>query len=166
MNDQPPQYDPEAVQAYYGGLQAEIDGHLAALSRLLSDARPRIEEDLAVVRGLAAQVRSLLERVDYRVARYEQILAALDEALDPEADTHPVEGLRGKEIGQTAIQVLKQAGVHGAIHSREWFRLFEQAGHRAGGKDSYASFLTALTRHPDIVQVGNRSGLYRLQEDT
>jgi hypothetical protein len=154
-----------ADTTYYAALQAQIDAHLDALHTILESNRSRIAADLLVVRGLAASVRTMLERVDWQVVRHETILAALDELLDPDAPEAPVAGLRGRAISEAAIVVLRTAGVDGPIKYREWFRLFEQAGQRVSGRDPLASFLTAINRHPHVEQVGERSGLYRLLED-
>lgn len=156
---------PSAEIAYYADLQAGIEGHLDAVSALLTESAPRIKEDLAQVRGLQAQLRALLERVDWKVERYEQILSTLDEVTDAAADSHVAAGLRGRSIGDAAIRVLRLAGRTGEwIHYREWFRLFEQAGYRVDGANGQAGFLTAINRHPLVENTGDRTGLYRVKE--
>jgi hypothetical protein len=156
---------PADDRAFYTDLQGEIDGFLDRLSRLLTNAKPKVERDLTRVRGLHAEMRALLDRVDYQVERLEAISAAIDELVDPGSEVHLAEGLRGRAIADAAIDALRASGRADApIHYLDWFRLFEQAGARAAGANPIASFSTAIGRHPDIERVSR--GIYRLRSDT
>lgn len=74
------------------------------------------------------------------------------------------ETLRGQRLRDVAIQVLKRhRGEAVAVHYREWYELVVHEGHRVAGKDPVATFLTQVSRAPEIEPVGRRSGLYRLR---
>jgi hypothetical protein len=48
------------------------------------------------------------------------------------------------------------------VHYRQWFDLVVADGHRIGGKNPTATFLTQVARVQSVERVGRRSGLYRL----
>jgi hypothetical protein len=48
------------------------------------------------------------------------------------------------------------------VHYKQWLELVVREGHRIGGQDSIATFLTEVARVSTVERVGKRSGLYRL----
>jgi hypothetical protein len=55
----------------------------------------------------------------------------------------------------------KGAGV--AVHYRDWFALLVEAGLHVAGRDPLSTFLTQVSRAPQVESVRPRSGLYRLR---
>lgn len=112
--------------------------HLRQVASALSDA----------AQALDAAARALLRAT------------AVAPITDPAATAH----LRGAELQQVIVQVARGRAVPGEeIHYRDLFSLVERGGYRVGGRDPLATFLTALSRCPEIAAVGKRSGLYRLR---
>ena len=73
--------------------------------------------------------------------------------------------LRGSGIREAAVRVLAQSErAHDALHYREWYRLFVDAGFSIVGKDAEASFLTQLSRSP-VVRRSTQAGIYELDFD-
>lgn len=71
--------------------------------------------------------------------------------------------LRGQRLQEVALAVLKTDwGADRDIHYREWFDLVQAKGHRVGGKDPLATFLSQVNRAPGVEGLGRRSGRYRL----
>lgn len=68
-----------------------------------------------------------------------------------------------QRLREVAIQVLKRRkGRRATVHYKEWYYLLVEEGHKVAGKDPIASFLTQVSRAPEVEKVGRRSGLYRL----
>jgi hypothetical protein len=73
--------------------------------------------------------------------------------------------LRGSRIRKAAVHVLaRSARAHDALHYREWYRLFVDAGFSIVGKDAEANFLTQLSRSP-VVRRSTQAGIYELDFD-
>jgi hypothetical protein len=125
-------------------------------------------EDL---REQARRMRECAEAVEVDLAASTRLLHQLDEMLGdaPQLSMTPSdETLRGHRLRDVAIQVLKRyrggyMGEAAAVHYREWYELVVHDGHRVAGKDPVATFLTQVSRAPEIERVGHRSGRYRLR---
>jgi hypothetical protein len=134
----------------------------AAAEREREVARDRVE-------GLVAQaerLRWLADAAESDLAAAARLLGQLDEILGfaPQLSISEVdEMLRGQRLREVAIQVLKRRRGEGAtVHYREWFELLVADGHRVAGKDPVATFLTQLSRAPEVEPIGRRTGMYRL----
>lgn len=130
-----------------------------------------VERDVALervegLRAQAARLRAVADAAEEDLASAVRLLGQLDEILGiaqqlsiSEVD----EILRGQRLRQVAIHVLRRRRGAGAIvHYREWYELLVADGHRVAGKDPVATFLTQLSRAPEVEPVGRRSGMYRL----
>jgi hypothetical protein len=144
----------------------------------VSDLSQRLREAATAERALVAKrvddlreqacrLRELAEGVETDLAATTRLLHQLDEMLGdtPQLSLTPSdETLRGQRLRDVAIQVLKHhKGEATAVHYREWYELVVHDGHRIAGKDPVASFLTQVSRAPEVEPVGRRSGLYRLR---
>jgi hypothetical protein len=133
----------------------------AAVERALVSAR------VAELRAQAQRMHELAAAVDEDLAANLRLLGQLDEMLGvaPQLSmTETDEALRGQRLRDVAIQILKShKGEAAAVHYREWYELVVHEGHRVAGKDPVATFLTQVSRAPEIESVGRRSGLYRLR---
>jgi hypothetical protein len=71
--------------------------------------------------------------------------------------------LRGERLRDVAAEVLwRQFSAGDVVHYKQWFELVVAAGHRIGGKNPAATFLTQVARVDSVERVGRRSGLYKL----
>ena len=136
---------------------------------LRSAAEAEREVALDRVEGLRAQgkrLRALADAADEDLAAAIRLLQQLDEILGiaPQMSISQVdEVLRGQRLRQVAIQVLKcRRGEAATVHYREWYGLLVADGHRIAGKDPVATFLTQVSRAPEVESVGRRTGMYRL----
>jgi len=115
----------------------------------------------------ARRMRELADAVEADLVASTRLLHQLDEMLGvaPQLSmTASDQTLRGQRLRDVAIQVLKRRkGEAVAVHYREWYELVVHDGHRVAGKDPVATFLTHMSRAPEIEPVGRRSGLYRLR---
>jgi hypothetical protein len=114
----------------------------------------------------ACRLREIAESVDHDLAAAVRLLRQIDEMLGdaPQMSIVDVDDeLRGQRLREVAIQVLKRRKGSGAsVHYREWYALLIEEGHRVGGKNPVASFLTQVSRSDAVERVGSRTGLYRL----
>lgn len=112
-------------------------------------------------------MHELAAAVDEELAANLRLMGQLDEMLGVAPQLSMTEAdvvLRGQRLRDVAIQILKNhKGVAVAVHYREWYELVVHEGHRVAGKDPVATFLTQVSRAPEIEPVGRRSGLYRLR---
>ena len=72
--------------------------------------------------------------------------------------------LRGELLRQVAADVLfrhfKKSDP--PFHYKAWLKLVVAEGHRIGGKNPAATFLTQIARIDGVERVGRRTGLYRV----
>ena len=112
-------------------------------------------------------IHAVVEQVNHDLASAERLLRRMDEVLGtaPQLAIEELDGeLRGQRLREVAVEVLRQRrGVGVVIHYTEWFDLLVREGVRIGGKDPAATFLTQITKAPQIESVRPRSGLYRLR---
>ena len=74
------------------------------------------------------------------------------------------EELRGQRLREVAAKVVWQHFSEGdVVHYRQWFDLVIADGHRIGGRNPAATFLTQVARVTTVERVGRRSGLYKLK---
>ena len=72
--------------------------------------------------------------------------------------------LRGERLREVAAKVLwRHFGEGDVVHYRQWFDLVTAEGHRIGGKNPAATFLTQVARESTVERMGRRSGLYKLK---
>lgn len=99
--------------------------------------------------------------------RYARTLRELGEILGVEDQlslSSLNEDLRGERLRDIAAQVLWRHFHEGdVVHYKQWYKLVVDEGHRIGGKNPFATFLTQVARVATVERVGRRSGLYRLR---
>jgi hypothetical protein len=72
--------------------------------------------------------------------------------------------LRGERLREIAAKIVWQHFNEGdVVHYRQWFDLVIAEGHRIGGKNPAATFLTQVARVTTVERMGRRSGLYKLK---
>lgn len=98
--------------------------------------------------------------------RYLKTIRELGEVLEIEDQlsiTALTEELRGDRLREIAADVLwRHFKVGDVVHYKEWQALVVSEGHRIGGKNSAATFLTQVARETTVERVGRRTGLYKL----
>lgn len=98
--------------------------------------------------------------------RYLKTIRELGEVLEIEDQlsiTALTEELRGERLREIAADVLwRHFKVGDVVHYKEWLALVVSEGHRIGGKNSAATFLTQVARESTVERVGRRTGLYKL----
>ena len=123
-------------------------------------------ERIEGLRAQAQRLRAVSDAAENDLAAAVRLLGQLEEILGitPQMSISQVdEVLRGQRLRQVAIQVLKRRrGETATVHYREWYELLVADGHRVAGKDPVATFLTQLSRAPEVEPVGRRTGMYRL----
>ena len=98
--------------------------------------------------------------------RYLKTIRELGEVLEIEDQlsiTALTEELRGDRLREIAADVLwRHYKVGDVVHYKQWLALVVAEGHRIGGKNSAATFLTQVAREKSVERVGRRTGLYKL----
>lgn len=98
--------------------------------------------------------------------RYLKTIRELGEVLEIEDQlsiTALTEELRGDRLREIAADVLwRHFKVGDVVHYKQWLALVVAEGHRIGGKNSAATFLTQVAREKSVERVGRRTGLYKL----
>lgn len=132
----------------------------------LADERESVAARLTSLREQSERLHTLTETVDREVEETSRLLRQMDEMLGraPQMSIHTLDGdLRGQQLQEVAVELLRtRTGVE-AIHYREWFKMVCDAGFRVSGKDPLAAFLTQVSRADNVESVRPRSGLYRLR---
>jgi hypothetical protein len=116
-----------------------------------------------------ARHEALLEQaaqVAREAERYLKTIRELGEVLEIE-DQLSISSLnaqlRGNRLREIAADVLWRHYKAGdVVHYKDWLALVVAEGHRVGGKNSAATFLTQVARETTVERVGRRTGLYRL----
>ncbi|MCU1676710.1 MAG: hypothetical protein JWM93_1468, partial [Frankiales bacterium] len=125
-----------------------------------------LAQRVAAQREQADRLRVLAQHLEERTSRDEHLLQELEAALGLSAQMRIealVPTLRGQRLQEVAIEVLRTHwGVDREIHYRQWFELVQEQGHRVGGKDPLATFLSQVHRAPLVERLGSRTGRYRL----
>jgi hypothetical protein len=107
------------------------------------------------------------------LAANERAKAAVDEEMARELGRFLCESeiivseerLRGSKLVAVALEILSAYGEE-PIHYRTWYQLVINAGYTVGGKDPLATFLANVNRSDAVVSVGDRSGLYKLKQNS
>jgi hypothetical protein len=145
------------VDTGFGGkdLSSSLRGEFELLSQRVVQQREQ-----------ADRLRLLADQVEEQTGRDEHLLEEMAAALGLSAqlridDLSP--RLRGQRLQEVAVEVLQtQWGTDQDIHYREWFDLVQAEGHKIGGKDPLATFLSQIHRASAVEGIGHRSGRYRL----
>jgi len=99
--------------------------------------------------------------------RYARTIREIGELLGIEDQlslSELTEDLRGERLREVAADVLWRNFKEGdVVHYKQWYELVVAEGHRVGGKDPWATFLTQVARVETVERVGRRSGLYKLR---
>jgi hypothetical protein len=134
---------------------------------VVAEEREAVTVRVADLRRQSESIHAVAEQVDRDLASAERLLRRMDEelCLAPQLAIEDLGGeLRGRRLREVAVEVLRQrrgAGV--VIHYTEWFELVVREGVQIGGKNPAATFLTQISKAPEIESVRPRSGLYRLR---
>lgn len=144
----PPEVSPEITAVV-------ADEHAALVARL-QDRNTRIEH-----------LRAVLEMFEQQANRDEEQLRELEGLLGISAQLRIDDlnrRLRGQRLQEVAVEILsREVGTGRSVHYREWFELVRAAGYGVAGKDPLATFLSQVTRAPEIESAGRRSGRYVLR---
>ena len=129
--------------------------------------RALVAERVAELQQQAGRMHELAAAVEQDLAASVRLLGQLDEMLGvaPQLSMTDADAvLRGQRLRTVAIQILKRhKGDTTSVHYREWYELVVHEGHRIAGKNPVATFLTQVSRAPEVEPVGRRSGRYRLR---
>lgn len=143
---------------------------IALLSEYVQQAveqeRELVAARLDALQAQSSRLHELVGKVDADVEATARLLRRMDEMLGiaPQLSLDAHGELRGQKLQEIAIELLrskKGAGV--AVHYREWFGLLVEAGLHVAGKNPLSTFLTQVSRAPQVESVRPRSGLYRLR---
>lgn len=98
--------------------------------------------------------------------RYLKTIRELGEILGVEDQlsiTELSEELRGARLREVAAEIVFRHFKAGEqFHYKQWFDLVVAEGHRVGGKNRAATFLTQVALVSGVERVGRRSGVYRV----
>lgn len=127
---------------------------------------PLVLQRVEDLREQSQRLHELTERVDEELEEATRMLRSVEEMLGlaPQLSIDAYTGeLRGRRLREIAVQVLRHRRDPGeVVHYREWYALLTDTGVRVAGKDPLATFLTQVSRAPEVESVRPRSGLYRL----
>jgi hypothetical protein len=145
---------------------ARLDERYAELTTLLDDvhsARLELRDKLNVLNGLLHEHAAQAPAPDPADG---PVLPTTENGHGgPATTTSTLVPLRGARIREAAVQVLASSPrAREAIHYRDWFALFMQAGFIPAGKEPAATFLTQLGRSP-VVRRTTEAGVYELDFD-
>jgi hypothetical protein len=99
-----------------------------------------------------------------RIARTIREIGELLGIEDQLSITELHDELRGERLREVAAKVIWQHFREGdVVHYKQWFDLVVAEGHRIGGKNPAATFLTQVARVSTVERMGRRSGLYKLK---
>lgn len=117
-------------------------------------------------RARSENYAALASEATREAERYARTIRELGELLGLEDQLSIVdlsEEIRGERLRVVASKVLWQHHSAGdVVHYKHWFDLVVADGHRIGGKNPAATFLTQVARVESVERVGRRSGLYKL----
>lgn len=137
------------------------------LRKAADSERDLVAQRVEELREQSQRMRRLAEDVEADLATNLRLLKNLDEMLGDAPQLSMAsedETLRGQRLREVAIQALKRhKGLAATVHYRDWYDLVVSDGHCVAGKNPVATFLTQVSRAPEVESVGRRSGLYRLR---
>lgn len=96
-----------------------------------------------------------LKELDQRITEVVGLATA-----EPNPDSN---GLRGRQIREVAVALLRQDRGTAPIHYRDWLRLVESHGHKIAGQRADSVFLSQVMRSPEVRATTSR-GFYQLAE--
>ncbi len=98
--------------------------------------------------------------------RYLRTIRELGELLGVEDQLSIVtlaDELRGERLRQVAADIVFKHFQPGeTFHYKQWLDLVVNEGHRIGGKNAPATFLTQVAKVDRVERVGRRTGLYQI----
>lgn len=98
--------------------------------------------------------------------RYARTVRELGELLELEDQLSVIrlsDELRGHRLREVAAEVLwRHFSTGDVVHYKQWLDLVIADGHRIGGKNPSATFLTQVAQIGSVERVGRRSGLYKV----
>lgn len=99
--------------------------------------------------------------------RYLKTIRELGELLGVEDQlsiTELTDELRGERLREIAADIVFRHFKPGdpPFHYKQWLELVVAEGHRIGGKNTAATFLTQVARVDGVERVGRRTGFYRV----
>lgn len=134
---------------------------------LLEDERVVISERILELQARVDVHQQLLQHLEEELASERRLLREIEELHDrgPQLRLERLDRqLRGRRLQEVAVEVLRRRrGDGAAVHYREWLSLLRAEGFEIAGRDPMNTFLTNLSRAPDVEALGSRSGLYRLR---
>jgi hypothetical protein len=135
--------------------RASATAERVVLLERFDESRARSEHHAALAQEAAREAE-----------RYAQTIRELGELLGIEDQLSIVDlsdEIRGQRLRDVAAEVLwRHHSAGDVIHYKQWFDLVIAEGHRIGGKNPSATFLTQVARVESVERVGRRSGLYKL----
>jgi hypothetical protein len=144
--------------------------HLASLSDSFRASASAEREQLI------ARYEECRERHEQRLAeaqeaalegeRFLKTIRELGELLgleDQLSITGLTEELRGERLREVAADLVFRHFKQGeSFHYKDWLALLVAEGHRVGGKNPAATFLTQVARVEGVERIGRRTGRYRI----
>ena len=146
---------PSLSEEFRGTALAERDKLIARYE----SARDRHDNLLQEANGVALEAE-----------RYLKTIRELGEILgieDQLSITELTPELRGERLREVAAEIVFRHFNPGdpPFHYKKWLDLVVSEGHRIGGKNQAATFLTQVARVEGIERVGRRTGLYQVASD-
>jgi hypothetical protein len=147
-----------------------VSPHVSPLSKTFRQTalaeREKLIERYEECRNRHEQLLEAVERVALEAERYLRTIRELGEVLEIEDQLSLAtlnDELRGDRLRAIAADVLwRHHNVGDVVHYKDWLALVVADGHRVGGKNTAATFLTQVAREKTVERVGRRTGLYRL----
>ena len=137
------------------GEQGSIEAEYTALLAQVVEQRER-----------ADRLRALADRVEENATADEHLVGELAALIgrDPQMRLEDLDRrLRGERLREVALEILRrEVGPGAPIHYKEWYGLLVAAGHKIGGRDPVATFLTQAHRCDGVEHIGQRTGRFRL----
>jgi hypothetical protein len=126
------------------------------LLQRFEDCRKRSEHHTE----LAAEAAQEARRYAHAIREIGELLGIEDQLSIHELHDE----LRGERLRVVATDLLWRHFREGdVVHYKQWLELVTAEGHRIGGKNPSATFLTQVARVETVERVGRRSGLYKLR---
>lgn len=142
-----------------------MDDLVACSDAVLERERRTLIDRLAQAERRVETHRAIVEQLEEQLATDQRLLREIEELTDrrPQMRLERLDReLRGRQLREVAVDVLRLRGNGDAVHYREWFGLLRAEGWEIRGRDPLNTFLTELGRTDGVERVGQRTGLYRL----
>jgi len=136
--------------------------------RVLDAERCALVERIEELQRRVELHRTVFERLTEQLANEQRLLREIEELQDrrPQLRLERLDReLKGRRLQEVAVDVLRRrAGPDAVVHYREWFSMLQAEGFEVGGRNPVNTFLTNVNRSASVQRVGERSGLYCLDE--